>query len=372
MSKIRELKSNTNNTLNFIDVLELFSPDKKSKYTETLLRLMNRTKNYNDHVDDMKRDILSKFDFIKMEDLDKFGPLQTMLMYNFVNAFFNEEDLKNFRRFAEYNERGLITQNDLTKYKSLEDIIQQLNIAELKVESKGLENEIVKVFEDDEWLLVRPLTYLASKKYGSNTKWCTTQSDNPEYFLKYTKKGVLIYCINKVTGYKVASFYSLEKNDPEFSFWNQKDAKIDSLDSELTDELRKIIQTVSKGSDAKTNRFLLSDDQRIKEENFLKKGVRSLNLYNSQPQELTAQPEVERTRRGRIGEAIRRENMGQQIEEERQEEREYEDRENQDDITEQGPSGMIDVTERVESVIDRMTWSSSTTTTEYEDQTTGN
>jgi len=365
MSKIRELKSNTNNTLNFIDVLELFSPDKKSKYTETLLRLMNRTKNYNDHVDDMKRDILSKFDFIKMEDLDKFGPLQTMLMYNFVNSFFNEEDLKNFRRFAEYNERGLITQNDLTKYKSLEDIIQQLNIAELKVESKGLENEIVKVFEDEEWLLVRPLTYLASKKYGSNTKWCTTQSDNPEYFLKYTKKGVLIYCINKVTGYKVASFYSLEKNDPEFSFWNQKDAKIDSLDSELTDELRKIIQTVSKGSDAKTNRFLLSDDQRIKEENFLKKGGRTLNLYNSQPIEPISEQEVERTRRGRIGEAIRRENMEQQIEEERHEEREYEDRENQFDVTEQEPSDLINVPQ---SVIDRMTWSSSTTT----DQTTGN
>jgi hypothetical protein len=374
MSKIRELKSNTNNVLNFIDVLELFSPDKKSKYTETLLRLMNRTKNYNDHVDDMKRDILSKFDFIKMEDLDKFGPLQTMLMYNFVNAFFNEEDLKNFRRFAEYNERGLITQNDLTKYKSLEDIIQQLNIAELKVESKGLENEIVKVFEDDEWLLVRPLTYLASKKYGSNTKWCTTQSDNPEYFLKYTKKGVLIYCINKVTGYKVASFYSLEKNDPEFSFWNQKDAKIDSLDSELTDELRKIIQTVSKGSDAKTNRFLLSDDQRIKEENFLKKGTKNSSLYfNSIEQPSQPEPELGRTRRGRIEDAIRRENMEQQFEVERREEREYEDRENQGDVTEQEPSDMIDVTERVESVIDRMTWSSSTTTTEYEeDQTTGN
>jgi hypothetical protein len=317
-----------------------------------------------------REDILSKFDFIKMEDLDKFGSLQTMLMYNFVNSFFNEEDLKNFRRFAEYNERGLITQNDLTKYKSLEDVIQQLNIAEIKVDSKGLENEIVKVFEDDEWLLVRPLTYLASKKYGSNTKWCTTQSDNPEYFLKYTKKGVLIYCINKVTGYKVASFYSLEKNDPEFSFWNQKDAKIDSLDSELTDELRKIIQTVSKGSDAKTNRFLLSDDQRIKEENFLKKGMKNINLYNSgEPQPSQPEPEVERTRRGRIGEAIRRENM----EQERQEEREYEDRENQEnDLMEERPSDMMDVTERVESVIDRMTWSSSTTTTEYEDQTTGN
>lgn len=382
MSKIKELKSNTDNTLNFIDVLELFSPDKKSKYTETLLRLMNRTKNYFDHVDDVKRDILTKFDFIKMEDLDKFGPLQTVLIYNFLNSFFNEEDLKNFRRFAEYNERGLITQNDLTKYKSLEDIIQQLSIAEIKADSKGLENEIVKVFEDDEWLLIRPLTYLASKKYGSNTKWCTTQSDNPEYFLKYTKKGVLIYCINKVNGYKVASFYSLEKNDPEFSFWNQKDSKIDSLDSELTDELRKIIQTVSKDSDAKTNRFLLSDDQRIKEERFLKKvGVKSY-----QPELITEQPvaeqlEVAPPRRGRIEVAIQRENMEQEPEEmrniesevselqseERQSEREYEDRENQeDDVMEEGPSDMIDITQRVDSVINRMTWSSSTRTTENE------
>jgi hypothetical protein len=57
--------------------------------------------------------------------------------------------------------------------------------------------------------------------------------------------------------------------------------------------------------------------------------------------------------------------MEQQIEEERHEEREYEDRENQFDVTEQEPSDLINVPQ---SVIDRMTWSSSTTT----DQTTGN
>ena len=65
---------------------------------------------------------------------------------------------------------------------------------------------------------------------------------------------MLIYCINKVTGYKVASFYSLDKNDPEFSFWNQKDSRIDSLDTELTDEIRLLIQSVSKDKKAKTNR----------------------------------------------------------------------------------------------------------------------
>ena len=84
-------------------------------------------------------------------------------------------------------------------------MLNQLSLADIKSELKGLENETIKVYEDDVWLLVRPLSYLSSKKYGSNTKWCTTTESNSEYFIKYSSKGVLIYCINKKTGYKVAS-----------------------------------------------------------------------------------------------------------------------------------------------------------------------
>lgn len=303
MSKIKELKTNPDNILNFVDIIELFSPDKKSKYTDMLLRLMNKTKNIHNHVKETKEEIVRTFDFIKMEDIENLSPLQTLMTYRFLDSFFNVEDLKSFRKFAEYNERGLVSQNDLTKYTSLEDVLQQLDLAELRVESKGLENEINKVYEDDTWLLVRPLTYLSSKKYGSNTKWCTTQNDNPEYFLKYSKKGVLIYCINKVTGYKVASFYSLDRNDPEFSFWNQKDTRIDSLDSELPDELRKVIQEICKDKKAKTNRFLLSDEQRDREEKLLNtKGYRSASFL-AEPT-----PEPERPLSNRIEAAIRREN----------------------------------------------------------------
>lgn len=309
MSKIKELKTNPDNILNFVDILELFSPDKKSKYTDMLLRLMNKTKNIDSHVKETKEEIVRMFDFIKPEDIEKLSPLQTLMTYRFLDNFFNTEDLKNFRKFAEYNERGLVSQNDLTKYNSLDEVMQQLDLAELRVESKGLENEINKVYEDDTWLLVRPLTYLSSKKYGSNTKWCTTQTDNPEYFLKYSKKGVLIYCINKVTGYKVASFYSLDKNDPEFSFWNQKDARIDSLDSELTDDLRKIIQETSKDKKAKTNRFLLSDEQREREEKLLNtKNYRSASFL-SEPEAIQEMERAERQPlRNRIETAIRREN----------------------------------------------------------------
>jgi hypothetical protein len=348
MSKIKELKTNTNNNLNFIEVLELFSPSKKSKYTETLLRLMNRTKNIDQHIEETKSHLIESFDFITKEDLDKFGSMQILLLFRFLDGFFNYEDLKNYRKFCEYNERGLISQNDLSTYKSFDDIMSQLNLAEMKVDEKQLEGEIVKVFEDDEWLLLRPLTYSASKKYGSNTKWCTTQETNSEYFIKYSSKGVLIYCINKKTGYKVASFCSLDKNDPEFSFWNQKDTRIDSLQSELTEELLKVIREVCLDPKAKTNRYLLSDDQRIKEERFLgTKTFRSGALYEaSVPVDEMEQPE--RRLSDRIGSAIRREN----------------------DVTEQ-----MDVQEsetesspEEESIINRMTWTSTTTTTtEYED-----
>ena len=277
MSKIKDLKTNSENTVNLIDVLELFSPDQKSKYTETLLRLMKGTQNLKSHAKEIKDTLIKEFNFISGEDLDKFTPIQLLIIHQFITGFFNFSDLQNYRKFCEYNERNLINQNDLTAYKSFDEVITQLNIAELKVEAKNMENEVLKVYEDNEWLLLRPLTYLSSKKYGANTKWCTTSEGSSQYFDKYSKKGVLIYCINKLTGYKVASFYSLDKNDREFSFWNQKDDRIDSLDSELTDELRRLIGNLSQEPGAISNYHLLSSDQREKENHIVQTYAPSMN-----------------------------------------------------------------------------------------------
>jgi len=210
MSKIKELKSNNENNLNLIDVIELFGFEKKSKYTETLLRLMKNTKSLKEHVEEIKTVLIKNFPFIEKSDLDKFNDIQLLLVYRFIDSFL--------------------------------------------------------IYEDGEWLLLRPLTHYASMKYGSNTKWCTTTENSPEYFHKYTKRGVLIYCINKKTGYKVASFYSLDKNEPEFSYWNQKDTRIDSTESELTLELIGFIREYVKTPKVKTNHFMLDDETRKIEE----------------------------------------------------------------------------------------------------------
>ena len=275
MSKIKDLKENGGNSVNLVDIIELFSPEKKSKYTELLLKLMKNTKSLNEHSKEIVENLTSNFDFISKEDFADFNPIQILLIYKFLDSFFNVSDLNNFRKFCEYNERGLIEQNDLSRYKTFEDVINQMSVADLKAESKELETQVVNLLETDEYIVVRPLTYLASKKYGANTKWCTTQ-ENGEYFNKYNKRGVLIYCIGKTNGHKVAAFYSLDKNEPELSWWNAKDSKIDSMQSELPREIRNIVEDTFSDKNVKTNHMTLSPDKRKREEELAKNNYRDL------------------------------------------------------------------------------------------------
>lgn len=266
MSRIKELKTNEENIINLIDVIELFSPDKKTKYTELLLRLMKSTPNFKEHTKEIRAVLSREFETVDTAEWEKFNDIQIMWLYKFIDTFFNFADLKKFAKFCEFNERGIIEMKDVTAYKDFDALMHQLEIAENKMIEKELEKQVVKVFEDDEWSIVRPLSFNASKKYGSRTKWCTTQENNPEYYNKYTKKGILIYCISKTKLYKVAAFYSLDKADPEFSWWNEKDTRIDSLDTELPANIMMLIRDIVKDPNAKTNDQLstYNDDGTIK------------------------------------------------------------------------------------------------------------
>ena len=265
MSRIKELRTNEDYNLNIVSILEMFSPEGKSKYTETLLRMMKNTPNLKDHTKEIKAVLMDKFPFIEKTKLDLMSDIQLMLLYKFIDGFFNMEDLQKYRKFCEYNERNLIEESDLSKYKSFDQMIAAMGVAEMKAEEKELETQVIKLHEDSEWLLIKPLTFKSSCKYGANTKWCTTTEHNQEYYNKYSKRGVLIYCINKKNGYKVAAFYSLDKNEPEFSYWNQKDTRIDSTDSQLPLELIGFIRDHVKDPKAKSNNALLSGDLKKKE-----------------------------------------------------------------------------------------------------------
>jgi len=82
-----------------------------------------------------------------------------------------------------------------TSYKPKKEslINREVIIEKFKVEP----HEYIKLFENDEFLLVIPLTFEASCKYGAGTKWCTTSKDNDDMFKKHNRMGSLGYVIIK-------------------------------------------------------------------------------------------------------------------------------------------------------------------------------
>jgi hypothetical protein len=53
------------------------------------------------------------------------------------------------------------------------------------------------LFENENYLFIRPLTHRGSLKYGSNTKWCVASKTDPQTFKTYTNTGLLVYLIDK-------------------------------------------------------------------------------------------------------------------------------------------------------------------------------
>ena len=200
----------------------------------------------------------------------------------------------------------MIKENDLSNLKSFEDLELQVSLAELKMIDKDLEKQVIKLLETDEWLVVKPMSFLASKKYGANTKWCTTQENNPDYYLRYSRRGVLIYCMNKITGEKVAAFKNLDESyDRETSFWNMIDNRIDSIESGLPNQVMDVIKDEFKNT-TKPNWELLSDDEKNKEIMWIEKEYYSKKSYNDammsmeEPVPMVEMVEEDRPRRARI------------------------------------------------------------------------
>lgn len=82
----------------------------------------------------------------------------------------------------------------MTSYKPKKESIDKKKVLteKFKVES----HEYNKLFDDKNFLLVIPLTHDASCKYGANTKWCTTSTDDT-MFKKHNRMGSLGYLIVK-------------------------------------------------------------------------------------------------------------------------------------------------------------------------------
>lgn len=94
--------------------------------------------------------------------------------------------------------------NALKSLPDLHDIISEfIGAGDSEPTSKSQElkqikqKEIERVYEDDEWKVMVPLTERASCLIGKGTQWCTAADNSDNYFDHYNKDGKLYVVINK-------------------------------------------------------------------------------------------------------------------------------------------------------------------------------
>ena len=229
MPRIKEIKETAPSwtKFNFLDVITKLDKSKTNKYTPMLIRVLTDkiNKTYQNQ-EDLKY-IAEELGNIFGLELHNFDVAEQVIFYRLYESILNNSDYQLINNFIELNERKIENGVDVQKIETLEDMNRYLCIASLKMVNKELRNQVVVDYDSDEWLIIRPITFEASIKYGAGTKWCTTSESNPDHFFRYSKRGCLIYIINKLNGYKVACYKNFEEKQIEF--YNQEDIRVDSM-----------------------------------------------------------------------------------------------------------------------------------------------
>jgi len=262
MSRIDELKKqHPQFNINYFDIFRRLDISKSGKYMPVISHMVNESLKkrieHRSELDSVKsRCEEYGFDY---KGLNEYEIIVSYLILDYVTS----RDWDIMKEFMEYMERGVIDNKDVLTYKNMEDVRAAVSSATLKLYSKELQNQIYKEFENETWIAVRPLSFEASAKYGASTKWCTTYKKEKEYFAKYFSRGVLVYFINKITGYKFALYSEVYDENNDISFWNAEDARVDFLQLDIEPYLLPIIKNLATCKIKNSEMLTLDDLEKV-------------------------------------------------------------------------------------------------------------
>jgi len=253
------------------DMLAKFDTSKTKKYSQFLVKMLN------ERIEDWNKNNILESKTSRQDPIEKAIPnnsLENNLVRSFIcDWLFSWGNMERFVEFTELMEKGLVKENDISKYDSWNMLELQLFEAKNREMFKKSKKEIHKIFEDENYMIFKPLTYIASCSYGYQTKWCTAMINEPNYFYNHSR-GILIYLIDKKENKKFAFYKSVPEPyemDSEFSdenyvfkTYNQEDKQIDTIQTGLP---MNILQIIMMECDTKLpttvpNYKLFSDDEK--------------------------------------------------------------------------------------------------------------
>jgi hypothetical protein len=161
----------------------------------------------------------------------------TDIQYGMGVDLFGDENVKTLNEFERHCNAKRIEKNDISSHTDFKSLEVEVKKAEEIVRLKELEKQTKKLFENNEWLVLIPLSFEAAKLYGTNTKWCVTQE---RYWDDYIGNYKIIYVINRVTDVKFA--ISRDKtDDKDLKAWLADDTETSPLLLGLPQEIWSIV-----------------------------------------------------------------------------------------------------------------------------------
>jgi len=235
MSK-KELKNqHPDLNYNIIDIVSRIHPEGSSKYLHLLIKEF-KSKNIElskKHNCDFEYYLEYTKKNLKFpdEELSKLGYIDIRILYEISTLLNDIIDIEILERHHEHHVNNRLENSDISTYNTIKDLINEVKKADFKSISNEQRKFIHVVFENDKWLIIKPLTFESSLKYGASTKWCTASKNNPYHFYRYTKNGNLYYVMNKEEIYKCAFYFGQEESDEmgiNFHLYNEEDKRIDT------------------------------------------------------------------------------------------------------------------------------------------------
>ncbi len=225
----RELKKQYKELeFNFVDLVSLLDTTPTKKLTPFLVKQFNDWIQYtgNEKMDDSPE--YNKMRKTLGDPKNELDEIIKRMVFKWA-----QPKLEIIKEFTEHMEANRLEENDINKYSNWNAIKIAVNEAEIKQGLKNKKNRIMILHQDEEWLVIKPLSIEASVNYGYGTKWCTSMKNSNSYFHRYSRDGVLLFVINRKNGVKYA-FYSSPK---EYSVWTTTDARIDSMETTIPFDL---------------------------------------------------------------------------------------------------------------------------------------
>lgn len=150
-----------------------------------------------------------------------------------------EDNVNDLNEFEIHCKAGRVKKNDIGQHKGFSSIKYSVREAEEILKQKEAEKQVIKLMDTSEYCVVIPLSYEASKIYGANTKWCTTQE---KYWNDYYKNYKLIYIIDKVKNQKYA--ISRKKDNPlKIQAWLSNDDESNPLLLPISSEVMSLVSS---------------------------------------------------------------------------------------------------------------------------------